>query len=95
MATDDEIAKRSRAQVDAERRQPIDVQWGDPGPYRLPRCSAFQGAMILDQYTLEIQLETEKGQRVLIPVDTATLEAFSTLLAQIIKTYMGPPTTVT
>jgi hypothetical protein len=72
MATDDESDKRLQAQVDAERRQAIDVQWGDPGPYRLPRCSGFQGAMIVED-TLEIQLETEKGQRVLIPVDTQLL----------------------
>jgi hypothetical protein len=83
--TPEEIVKRLQTQVDAERKQAIEVQWTDAGPYRLPRCNGQQGGMIVDQRTLELQLETEKGQRVLIPLDVSLLEPLGAFLTLISK----------
>jgi hypothetical protein len=83
--TPDEIVKRLQAQVDAERKQAIEVQWSDPGPYRLPRCIGQQGGRDVDPHTFELQLETENGQRVLIPLDASLLGPLGAFLTSIDK----------
>lgn len=83
-----EIIQRLQNQVAAERKHAIEVHWTDPGPYLLPRCTAQQGGIVADPHTFELQLETAKGQRILIPLDASllgTLGAFLTSMDSILK----------
>jgi hypothetical protein len=83
--TPDDLVHRFQAQLEADRKVTIEVLWSDPGPYRLPRCAGRQGVMLVDRHTVELQLETEQGQRVLIPLDADMLEPLASYLSQIAK----------
>ena len=64
-----EIIRRMQARAANLRPEPIDIQLGDSGPYRLPRCTKVLSFLVRDKTTVEVELETEKGQRIRIPIE--------------------------
>lgn len=81
----DEIVRRLQAQVDRERAQAIEIQLGDPGPYRLPLCTGQQGILVVDQNTLGIWLTTELDQRILVQLSAPAAVELSEMLSGALK----------
>ena len=71
----DELVRRLQAQADGMRDQPIELTLANmPGPFRLPKCQRA-GVNILDGHRAELIFDTERGQRILVEMDSAVFES--------------------
>ena len=70
MADEDErrIVADLQAKAAVARDKPIEIHLPDRGPYILPRFPMLEGLYLPDTRTFELFLETEKGQRVRVPI---------------------------
>lgn len=67
--SEDEIVRRLQAKSDQDRSEPIEVEWPDPGPYRIPACTGQQGLVDLNNDRwVELLLETDTSQIVRVPM---------------------------
>ena len=72
---DDDLVRRLQARANAMRNPPIQLKLGTgPGPYQLPLCNRA-GVHILDAYKAELILDTESGQRILVPLTSDAIES--------------------
>jgi len=69
-----------QAKMERERSTAIEIELGDPGPYRFPRCKAVLSAGIEAANSFVLELETNKDQRVLIPINGSALQNLKLLV---------------
>jgi hypothetical protein len=82
---DDDLVRRLQARANAMRNPPIQLKLGTgPGPYQLPLCNRA-GVHIVDAYTAELILDTESGQRILVPLTSDAIESLEGVLSFVLK----------
>ncbi|SMH42604.1 hypothetical protein [Mesorhizobium australicum] len=83
--TERQIVEELQAKADRQRKQAIEIQLGDPGPYVTPRFVRFDSAMISDQNTVQLFLETAKGQQVRVQIAADQLPGMKLMLDHLIS----------
>jgi len=92
MAYDDElkIIRELEAKAILQRDTPLEIQLPDRGLYIFPRFSRVESTHMRDDRTIELLLETDKGQRVLVPIAADQLDGLKTLVDQLALTKSRP-----
>jgi hypothetical protein len=82
MAYDDElkIIREMEAKAILQRDTPLEIQLPDRGLYVFPRFSRVESTHMRDNRTIELLLETDKGQRVAVPIAADQLDRLKTLV---------------
>ena len=76
----------TRGYQDAKtREQRIDIQLAGKRPHALPRIAQVNEGWVADQNTLEIELETGDGQRVIVPLAGQAIVDLGELIDQVMK----------
>ncbi|RWE95754.1 hypothetical protein [Mesorhizobium sp.] len=83
--TERQIVEELQAKADRQRKQAIEIQLGDPGPYVTPRFVRFESALIADQNTVHLQMETAKGQLVRVQIDANMLPTMKLMIDHLIS----------
>ena len=92
MAYDDElrIIRELQAKAMLRRDAPLDVPLPDRGSYILPRFSRVESTYIPDNRTFELLLETDRGQRVVLPIAADQLDRLKRLVDHLVSTKSRP-----
>jgi hypothetical protein len=82
MAYDDElrIIREMEAKAILQRDRPFEIQLPDHGLYVFPRFSRVESTRMRDSRTIELLLETDRGQHVVVPVAADQLDRLKTLV---------------
>jgi hypothetical protein len=82
---EEDLVRRLQAQADGMRDPPLELLLGnDPGPYQLPLCVRV-AVHTPDANTAQLILDTERGQRILVPLPADVLVSLGDLISFLIN----------
>lgn len=66
------------------RAKRVEITLAGNLPHGLPRISQVNEAWIADQWTIELELQTQDGQIVILPLNAYAIENLQTLFSQVL-----------